>query len=103
MGITKELSSNFSWWLISSGMGGGPERSYLGPIPRQELETVSGGKPEASQEKTVLARIAPHLSQPLPFIFPTRKASGWPRWTGRPPVRLAAASGSSTPRRTPAR
>lgn len=35
---------------------------------------------EASKEKSVLARIAPHLSQPLPFIFPTRTASGWPRW-----------------------
>lgn len=35
---------------------------------------------EASREKTVLRRIAPHLSQPLEFIFPTRKKSGWPRW-----------------------
>jgi glycerol-3-phosphate dehydrogenase len=35
---------------------------------------------EASKEKTVLRRIAPHLAQPLEFIFPTRKASGWPRW-----------------------
>jgi glycerol-3-phosphate dehydrogenase len=35
---------------------------------------------EASKEKTILRRIAPHLAQPLEFIFPTRKASGWPRW-----------------------
>jgi glycerol-3-phosphate dehydrogenase len=35
---------------------------------------------EASKEKTVLRRIAPHLAQPLEFVFPTRKASGWPRW-----------------------
>ncbi|HEX6962683.1 MAG TPA: glycerol-3-phosphate dehydrogenase/oxidase [Lacipirellula sp.] len=35
---------------------------------------------EASKEKTVLRRIAPHLSQPLEFIFPTRQANGWPRW-----------------------
>jgi glycerol-3-phosphate dehydrogenase len=35
---------------------------------------------EASREKSVLREIAPHLSQPLQFIFPTRKASGWPRW-----------------------
>lgn len=35
---------------------------------------------EASKEKTVLRRIAPHLAQPLQFIFPTRRASGWPRW-----------------------
>lgn len=35
---------------------------------------------EASREKIVLAKIAPHLSQPLPFIFPTRQRSGWPLW-----------------------
>ena len=35
---------------------------------------------EASKEKSVLRRIAPHLSDPLQFIFPTRKAGGWPRW-----------------------
>ncbi|RIK73421.1 MAG: glycerol-3-phosphate dehydrogenase/oxidase [Planctomycetota bacterium] len=35
---------------------------------------------EASREKTVLRRIAPHLAQPLEFIFPTRQRSGWPRW-----------------------
>jgi glycerol-3-phosphate dehydrogenase len=35
---------------------------------------------EASKEKTVLRRIAPHLAQPLEFIFPTRRASGWSRW-----------------------
>src|SRR3954464_12623030 len=32
---------------------------------------------EASKEKSVLREIAPHLAQPLEFIFPTRKASGW--------------------------
>src|SRR5690606_2551886 len=31
---------------------------------------------EASREKTVLRRIAPHLAQPLEFIFPTRRRSG---------------------------
>ncbi|QDT71022.1 glycerol-3-phosphate dehydrogenase/oxidase [Lacipirellula limnantheis] len=35
---------------------------------------------EASKEKTVLRRIAPHLAEPLEFIFPTRQANGWPRW-----------------------
>ena len=35
---------------------------------------------EASKEKTLLRQIAPHLAQPLEFIFPTRKANGWPRW-----------------------
>lgn len=35
---------------------------------------------EASREKKVLHRIAPHLATPLPFIFPTRKGPTWPRW-----------------------
>ncbi len=35
---------------------------------------------EASHEKRVLGRIAPHLAQPLAFIFPGRKGSSWARW-----------------------
>ena len=35
---------------------------------------------EASREKRVLGRIAPHLAQPLAFIFPGRRATPWPRW-----------------------
>jgi len=35
---------------------------------------------EASREKTVVQKIAPHLAQPLAFIFPTRKKSSWSRW-----------------------
>jgi glycerol-3-phosphate dehydrogenase len=35
---------------------------------------------EASKEKTVIARIAPHLADPLPFLFPTRRRSSWSRW-----------------------
>lgn len=35
---------------------------------------------EASKEKTLLRKIAPHLADPLEFIFPTRNANGWPRW-----------------------
>ena len=35
---------------------------------------------EANKEKTVLREIAPHLAEPLPFIFPTRKGSPWSRW-----------------------
>ncbi len=35
---------------------------------------------EASREKRVLGRIAPHLAQPLAFIFPGRKGTCWPRW-----------------------
>src|SRR5262249_39411196 len=35
---------------------------------------------EASSEKRVIGRIAPHLSQPLAFIFPCRKGTNWTRW-----------------------
>jgi len=35
---------------------------------------------EASREKTVVHRIAPHLSDPLAFIFPTHRRGGWYRW-----------------------
>src|SRR5438309_11941947 len=35
---------------------------------------------EASVEKVTISRIAPHLAQPLPFIFPTRNRGEWKRW-----------------------
>jgi glycerol-3-phosphate dehydrogenase len=35
---------------------------------------------EASLEKRVVGQIAPHLAQPLAFIFPGRKGTAWPRW-----------------------
>jgi glycerol-3-phosphate dehydrogenase len=35
---------------------------------------------EASREKTVLRRIAPHLAEPLPFLFPTRSGTPWSHW-----------------------
>ncbi len=35
---------------------------------------------EASKEKCVLHRIAPHLADPLPFVFPTRKGLRWAKW-----------------------
>src|SRR6187402_1444011 len=35
---------------------------------------------EASSEKRVIGHIAPHLSQPLAFIFPCRKGTSWVRW-----------------------
>ena len=35
---------------------------------------------EASVEKMRLSKIAPHLCQPLPFLFPVWKGAGWPRW-----------------------
>jgi glycerol-3-phosphate dehydrogenase len=35
---------------------------------------------EASKEKALLSRLAPHLSQPLPFVFPSWRGAGWPLW-----------------------
>jgi glycerol-3-phosphate dehydrogenase len=35
---------------------------------------------EASVEKMRLSRNAPHLCQPLPFVFPIWKDTGWPLW-----------------------
>jgi len=43
---------------------------------------------EASREKRVLHRIAPHLAQPLPFLFPTYRRTRWPRWQLRLGVKL---------------
>ena len=35
---------------------------------------------EASREKRVIHSIAPHLSDPLAFLFPTYSGTPWPRW-----------------------
>src|SRR3954470_2514054 len=35
---------------------------------------------EASVEKMVLRKIAPHLAMPLPFIFPPRRGTEWKKW-----------------------
>ena len=43
---------------------------------------------EASREKGVLHRIAPHLAEPLAFVFPTYRRTGWPLWKLRIGVRL---------------
>lgn len=43
---------------------------------------------EASVEKRVLHRIAPHLCSPLPFIFPTYRGTEWPHWKLRIGVKL---------------
>src|SRR5213596_985170 len=43
---------------------------------------------EASTEKLALHLIAPHLAVPLPFIFPTRRGTAWPRWKLRAGVKL---------------
>lgn len=43
---------------------------------------------EASREKWVLKRIAPHLAESLPFVFPTYRRTCWPRWQLRIGVKL---------------
>ena len=43
---------------------------------------------EASVEKIRLHQIAPHLAQPLAFVFPAWKGTGWPRWQLAIGVRL---------------
>ena len=35
---------------------------------------------EASLEKKVLHRIAPHVADPLPFVFPSYRGTPWPLW-----------------------
>ena len=43
---------------------------------------------EASLEKRTLHRIAPHLAQPLAFIFPTYPGTDWPLWQMRIGVKI---------------
>jgi glycerol-3-phosphate dehydrogenase len=43
---------------------------------------------EASREKRVLHRIAPHLAEPLPFLFPTYRGTAWALWKLRIGVKL---------------
>jgi glycerol-3-phosphate dehydrogenase len=43
---------------------------------------------EASKEKAVVACIAPHLAEPLPFLFPTRRGTPWSWWKLSVGVRL---------------
>src|SRR4051794_21311370 len=43
---------------------------------------------EASLEKRTLHHIAPHLAEPLAFIFPTYRGTDWPLWQMRIGVKL---------------
>ncbi|MCA9061149.1 MAG: FAD-dependent oxidoreductase, partial [Planctomycetaceae bacterium] len=43
---------------------------------------------EASREKMILSRIAPHLCDPLPFVFPVYRQGNWPFWKLRIGVRI---------------
>ena len=43
---------------------------------------------EAGTEKMVLQRIAPHLTRPMPFVFPTYRGTQWKLWKLRIGVKL---------------
>jgi glycerol-3-phosphate dehydrogenase len=43
---------------------------------------------QASIEKQTLHRIAPHLAQPLAFVFPTYRSTQWPLWQMRLGVKI---------------
>jgi glycerol-3-phosphate dehydrogenase len=43
---------------------------------------------EASVEKDTLHRIAPHLAEPLAFVFPTYRGTEWPLWQLRIGVKV---------------
>jgi glycerol-3-phosphate dehydrogenase len=43
---------------------------------------------QASVEKVTLHKIAPHLAQPLPFVFPCYRGSEWPCWQLKIGVRI---------------
>ena len=43
---------------------------------------------EASREKRILHRIAPHLAEPLAFLFPAYRGTRWPLWQLRIGVKL---------------
>jgi glycerol-3-phosphate dehydrogenase len=43
---------------------------------------------EASVEKCILHKIAPHLAMPLAFIFPTYRGTEWPLWKLKIGVKL---------------
>jgi len=43
---------------------------------------------EASLEKTLLRRIAPHLVEPMSFIFPAYRGTDWPLWQLRIGVKV---------------
>ena len=43
---------------------------------------------EASHEKIIISKIAPHLVAPLSFVFPTYKGTQWKRWKLRIGVKI---------------
>src|SRR3712207_8825833 len=61
-----------------------PPRSTLFPYTTLFRSLVR----EAGTEKMVLGRIAPHLTRPMPFVFPTYRGTQWKLWKLRIGVKI---------------
>jgi glycerol-3-phosphate dehydrogenase len=64
---------------LASGTSGRSSRLLHGGL-RYLAQGRLGLVYEASREKVVLHRIASHLAEPLPFLFPTYRGTPWPLW-----------------------
>jgi glycerol-3-phosphate dehydrogenase len=72
---------------FASGTSGRTSRLLHGGI-RYLAQGHVGLVRQASREKAILHRIAPHLVEPLPFVFPIWPGSPWPLWQLRIGVKL---------------
>ena len=72
---------------FASGTSGRSSRLLHGGL-RYLAQGRLGLVHEASVEKMLLSRIAPHLCQPLPFLFPAWRGTGLPLWQLSLGVRL---------------
>jgi glycerol-3-phosphate dehydrogenase len=72
---------------FASGTSGRSSRLLHGGI-RYLAQGRIGLVHEASAEKRILHDIAPHLAQPLAFIFPTYPGTDWPLWQLRIGVKI---------------
>jgi glycerol-3-phosphate dehydrogenase len=72
---------------FASGTSGRSSRLLHGGLrylPQGRLGLVR----QASIEKGILHRIAPHLCEPLAFVFPAYRGTGWPLWQLRLGVKI---------------
>jgi glycerol-3-phosphate dehydrogenase len=72
---------------LASGTSGRSSRLLHGGL-RYLAQGRLGLVYEASREKMIVHRIAPHLAEPLPFLFPTYRGTHWPLWKLRIGVKL---------------
>ena len=83
-GLSVALVDQYDFAAGASGRTSRLLHGGLRYLKRYEFGLVG----EASREKRILSRIAPHLVQPLPFIFPSYRGSGWPMWQLRLGVKV---------------